>query len=241
MKYAVDLHIHSALSPCSADDMTPNNIANMASIKGLDFIAITDHNSCENLEAVSKCAKTNGILLVPGMELETREEVHLICLFTDIAHALSMQELVYKALPKINNREDIFGRQLILDENDGIKGEVQQLLLTAANLGVDEAFSIVGSMGGAVIPAHIDRSSYSIISNLGMIPDTLNVGFVEISRECDGEEYKSKNPFLCAYQFIKSSDAHELGSMLERESFIELEEKSVECLINDLRIMRLKF
>ena len=235
MKYAVDLHIHSALSPCSEDDMTPNNIVNMARLKGLDIIAVTDHNSCENLIAVAKCASMNDILFIPGMELETREEVHLVCLFPDIGSAMSMQELVYKALPDIKNRKEIFGRQLIMNENDEIEGEVSQLLLTAADFEIDKVFSIVDDMGGVVIPAHIDRESYSIISNLGVIPDNLNIGVVEISRECDGKEYRRKNSFLSEYKFIKSSDAHALRNILERESFVELEERSVVCLINALR------
>jgi len=235
MKYAIDLHIHSALSPCSDDEMTPNNIVNMACLKGLDMIAVTDHNSAENLEAVLKCGNRSGMLVVPGMEVETREEVHLVCLFPDIKAALKMQDIVYKALPPVQNREDIFGQQLIMDENDEVKGLLKQLLITAADLGLEEVFSIVGDLGGVTIPAHVDRESYSVISNLGMIPEDLNIKYVEISRNCDAQVYRSKNPHLLCYEFIKSSDAHTLGDILERESFIELEEKSVECLIGALR------
>lgn len=234
MKYAADLHVHSALSPCSDDDMTPNNIVNMSLLKGLDIIAVTDHNSAENLEAVSRCAALNGIVAIPGMELETSEEVHLICLFPTVDAALKMQETVYAALPPLENREDIFGRQMIMDEHDNIKGRLKRLLLTAAGFCLEDAFDLVKGLGGAVIPAHIDRDSYSILSNLGMIPEGLGIKYLELSKSCDFQEFIHKHPSLAGFQFIRSSDAHDLGTILERENFIELEERSIPCLIKKI-------
>ena len=178
MKYAVDLHIHSGLSPCADKDMTPNNIINMALVKGLDIIAITDHNSGANLEAVSKCAKKSGLIFIPGMEVETSEEVHLICLLPDLTCAAELQHHIYNALPSIQNREDIFGNQLIFDENDQITGEERRMLITATNLTVNKVFLLVKQLGGAVIPAHVDRLSYSMISNLGMIPEDLGITYL---------------------------------------------------------------
>ncbi|HOQ36855.1 MAG TPA: PHP domain-containing protein [Acetivibrio sp.] len=235
MKAFADLHIHSALSPCSDNDMTPNNIVNMAYLKGLDIIAITDHNSTENCRAVVDCGKKRGIVVVPGMELETREEVHMVCLFPGVDEACKMQEIVYNALPDVENREDIFGQQVMMDEEDNIKGYLKRLLLTASNLSIDDAYLHVTSLGGVVIPAHIDRDSYSMISNLGIIPSTPKMKYLEVSKGCDVEKFLESNPYLKEFNLIRSSDAHTLGNILERESSIELEELSIECLLSTLR------
>lgn len=234
MKFAVDLHIHSALSPCADDTMTPNNIVNMALLKGLDMIAVTDHNSVSNCQAVMNCAAGRDIIVVPGMELETMEEIHLVCLFPSVDAALKMQHIVKNALPKLKNREDIFGRQLFLNDGDAVTGCEEQLLLTAAMISIEDAVHKVGNLGGVVIPAHVDRESYSIISNLGTIPENLGFKYVELSKHCDPEEFEKKNPFISSCKFIKSSDAHTLGDILERESFVDMEERSIRCLIKAL-------
>lgn len=235
MEAAVDLHIHTALSPCSEEEMSPNNIVNMSLLKGLDIIAVTDHNSAENVCSVMECAKGSSLLVVPGMELETMEEVHLVCLFESSDKALQMQEIVYSKLPPINNRVEIFGEQIIYDHDDNVTGKCDKLLQTAAGIGVDEAFDIVKGLGGAIIPAHIDRESYSMMSNLGSIPDNLSIRYLEISTMCPREKYLKITSRLNQYKFISSSDAHRLGDILERVSFIELEELSAKCLINKFR------
>lgn len=232
MKYAVDLHIHSALSPCGDNDMTPNNIVNMAVLKGLDIIAVTDHNSAANLEAVSKCALKQGILFIPGMEVETSEEIHMVCLMPSTDAALKLQKCVYNALPETLNREDIFGKQLIMDENDEIIGEEDRLLITATGLDCYAVTSLVRKLGGAVIPAHVDRSSYSMLSNFGMIPEDLKLTYLEISQKCDKYAYRAERPELDSFRLIKSSDAHYLGDILERESMLELDQLSVQAVIN---------
>lgn len=234
MKAAVDLHIHTALSPCSDNAMTPNNIVNMAYLKGLDIIAITDHNSAENCEAVLKCAQSIGITVIPGMEIETQEEVHLICLFPSLDAVLQMQEKVYEALPPLENREDIFGQQLVMDEEDNIRYVSKRLLITATCLSIDDVFNIVGVLGGIVIPAHVDRESYSIISNLGSIPEELRVRYLEVSSGCDPAKFLQNNKQLLAFDFIRSSDAHYLENILERESFIDIESMSAKGLIRAL-------
>jgi 3',5'-nucleoside bisphosphate phosphatase len=235
MRVAVDLHMHSALSPCSDNEMTPNNIANMSALKGLDIIAVTDHNSLKNYDAIVQCSKGSNIIVVPGMELETREEVHLVCLFPNKNAALKVQEKIHSLLPNIKNREDIFGQQIIFDAEDNITGFYDGLLITAVDISIDEAVSLVQDAGGAVIPAHIDRTSYSIISNLGMVPEHLSFKYLEISKNCNAEELLLKHPELCKYRFIRSSDAHNLGDISEKDSFLELEALSVDALIRELR------
>jgi PHP family Zn ribbon phosphoesterase len=146
-----------------------------------------------------------------------------------------MQEIVYNALPDIKNREDIFGEQIVMDARDNVLRHVDRLLLTASNLGIDDVFGHVGALGGVVIPAHVDRDSYSIISNLGVVPENPEIKYLEISKMCDKKAYLDKNPYLRRFNFIRSSDAHSLGDILEREITIELEEVSIECLIETLR------
>ncbi len=235
MKAFYDLHIHSALSPCADNEMTPNNIVNMAYVKGLDIIAVTDHNAALNCEAVLKCAQNRGVVAVPGMELETKEEVHLVCLFPGLDEVLKMQSIVNQTLPQIENREDIFGQQIIMDEDDNIIGKNNQLLLTATGLCVDEVFDKVSHLGGVVVPAHIDRDSFSIISNLGIVPDYLGIKYLEVSKGCLVNDFLRSNPYLSQYNIMKSSDAHNLGSLLEKESSIEVREISIECLFETLK------
>lgn len=235
MKYAVDLHLHSALSPCAGEEMTPNNIVQMSILKGLDFIAVTDHNSAENLQAVCRCAEGTPLVVVPGMEVETSEEIHVVCLFPDAASALKVQHEVYLALPVMENREEIFGPQYIMDEEDRIVGKLPRMLLTATGLSLDEVFELVRGAGGVVVPAHVDRNSYSILSNLGMIPEHLGFRYLEVSRDCDLPTFAREHFLHGKYEFLRSSDAHNLGDILERESFIELEELSVTCLLQKLK------
>ncbi|MDP4179861.1 MAG: PHP domain-containing protein [Bacillota bacterium] len=235
MKFAYDLHMHSALSACSDNEMTPNNIVNMAILKELDIIAVTDHNSAENIEAVIKCSEGSDILVAPGMEIETMEEIHVVCLFPGIGQVNKMQEIVYKALPSLKNREDIFGRQIIYDENDDEKGVVDKLLLTAVNFSIDDLKKYVDELNGVIIPAHVDRSSYSVISNLGSVPENLNLKYLEISKKADLQNLIRNNPEVMNYKLIKSSDAHSLADISERESFIDIEEKSIQCLISKIK------
>ncbi len=235
MRAAVDLHIHTVLSPCADRDMTPNNIVNMALIKGLNAIAVTDHNSARNLPAVHECGKKAGILVIPGMEIESREEVHLLCLFPSLEAAFRMQDKVYGSLPPVPNREDIFGPQLIMDSRDCVIGKEERLLITASSLSLEEVSNTVEGLGGVLIPAHVDRSSYSVLSNLGFIPESLPAGSVEVSGGCDTASLLKAYPRLEKYKLVRSSDAHSLGEILEREFFLEVEELSIGELLAALK------
>lgn len=230
--FAADLHIHTVLSPCGDDDMTPNNIVNMAALKGLDIIAVTDHNSAGNAGAVISCGTAKEVMVIPGIEVETAEEVHLLCLFKSLDNAYEMQKTIASGLPNIKNRESIYGKQLYMDANDVVTGIEEQMLVTASVLSVEDVFRNVLDLGGAVIPAHIDRDSYSILSNLGNVPNLPGLKYLELSSNCDYSGFMAKHPELCNYRFIRSSDAHSLGSIMEREFLLELEEKSADCLIS---------
>lgn len=229
MKYAVDLHIHSALSPCADDDMTPNNIVNMAILKGLDIISITDHNSCDNVEA-AMVAAGNDILIVPGMEVQTREEVHLLCYFGKLEELLDFNLIIGQKMPHIPNNPSIFGNQYIMDSMDNIVGQREGLLLISVDMGIDEVTDEARKRGGVVVPAHVDRGSFSILSQLGFIPPNLKFSTLEIENFHSLDRLK-----LQGYNYIMSSDAHFLGDILEREMLIELDKIGVYDLLSSFR------
>lgn len=234
MRVYTDFHIHTALSPCGHEDMTPNNIVNMAALKGLDAIAITDHNSCENVPACMEVGKRVGIIVVPGMELQTREDVHVVCLFKILQDAFEFQKYVYEHLPKIQNNEKIFGEQIIYDSDDNIIGYKKRMLLTSVDISFDEAYKKVKELNGVFIPAHIDREAYGIISSLGFIPDYLDIRTLEYFSKKSLDLYIKAGFVKETYRFIKSSDAHYLGDILEKNNMMEVEELSAEGMINSL-------
>ncbi len=230
MDIALDLHIHSVLSPCGGSDMTPNNIVNMAYLKGLDAIALTDHNSAENVEAVMKLGIKKGIIVVPGMEVQSREEAHLLCYFAHLEPLSKLQQRVYENLPG-KNRPDYFGEQLIMDEKDRVVGHSDRLLIGSVDFSVEQIVNMVVKTGGKVVPAHVDRTSYSIISNLGFIPKDLDIRSIEISKPRELDSFLRQHSDLKRYRIIHSSDAHRLGDILEREYFMDVKEKSVHGIL----------
>ena len=235
-KVAIDLHIHSVLSPCGEEEMTPNNIVNMALLKEIDYIAVTDHNTAKNLPAVLAVAKEigEGICILPGIEVTTKEEAHILAYFPTLEGALELDEMLYQHLPEVMNRKEMFGPQYIMDENDDIIGAVDKLLISATDIGVDQLWETVTSIGGVIVPAHIDRKSYSIIASLGFIPPELAVKTCEISKGETVENVLKKYRFFRTYQFIHGSDAHQLEDIAEREYFIELEDMQRQTLIRYL-------
>lgn len=235
MDIYTDLHIHTALSPCGDEDMTPNNIINMALIKGLDAIAITDHNSVENCLPCMEVGKENGLLVIPGMELQTREEVHVVCLFPDFETAMIFQEYVYSKLPPLKNNESLFGEQLIFDSNDEVIRHTSRLLLASADLTINDAFHKVNELNGAFIPAHIDRDAYGIISALGFIPQDLPIHTLEYKSAAGLKRLIDSGIVSKSYNFIQSSDAHYLQDISERQNVITVDELKAINIINKLK------
>lgn len=235
MKCWVDLHIHSCLSPCAEEDMTPNNIVNMALLKGLDIIAITDHNSARNAGALMEAGQKAGLIVVSGMELCTSEEIHLICLFQGLTQALTFEKIVYENLSSMKNREDIFGSQIIMNSSDQEIGREDRLLSGACGLDTETALRLVRGLGGIVFPAHINRESYSMLNTLGAIPEEYGFHHLECTKNCKLNEFLQKHHDLERYPFLISSDAHFLQEILEQEVTLELSEKSVDALLSLLR------
>jgi len=237
-----DLHIHSALSPCAGNDMTPNDIVGMALLNNLDMIAITDHNSLSNTEPVIKAARNaqiqfgKDLIVLPGVEVSTVEEVHVLCLFSDLESAKNFEVDLTPFFSTLKNRVDIFGTQLLFDDEDRITGEVDRMLIAPSSISFDDLFILTDKHGGAFIPAHIDRASFSVISNLGFLPPHLDITTVEIS-PCglnNGFDKQNSEQFA-RNKMIYSSDAHQLWAIHEKEHFMMLPERTASAAINYLR------
>lgn len=213
-----DLHIHSCLSPCADPDMTPGNIAGMAMLKGLDIIAVTDHNSCANCAAAIAAGEKMGIAVLPGMELCTSEEIHVVCLFAELSAALAFADEVYARLPAVANRPDIFGEQQIVNENDEVLGCEPRLLINAARVGVNEAVRMAAGYGGAAFPAHVDKPSNGIYGVLGAFPAETGFCAAEISAACDRQTFVKEHAELAGKTILTNSDAHYLWQISERQN-----------------------
>lgn len=211
--------------------MGPKDIVQAALDHGLDIIAVTDHNSAENVAAVMGAAADTPLLVIPGMEVYTREEAHMICLFAKLSDVLDFQEVIYEHLPEGDYDGDLFGEQYICDKDQNILGENQRFLSFPLNLPVHIVAGFVIDLGGIIYPAHIDRKSNSLLHSLGFLPNTLPLPAVEIARPY-AEAVKqlgflSKSP----YTIIRSSDAHDIGQIGEKFTFFN---------INDLTFTELK-
>ncbi len=227
-----DLHIHSCLSPCGDNESTPANIAGMAAVKGLDVFALTDHNACRNCPAAKAAADAYGVLFIPGMELTTAEEVHVVCLFETVEEALLWDEYVYSRLMKVDNRPDIFGDQLIYDENDEIAGHEDKLLINATDITFDEVWDETARFGGVMFPAHLDKTTTSLISNLGMIPPDAKFRTAEVKDLSRLHALRREHPYLEHCRIVSDSDAHQLVDIREPELTLPLPEKSVRAVLD---------
>ncbi len=204
-------------------DMTPNNIVNMAVLLGLDAIAVSDHNTIGNAEAAMKVGRRQGMCVIPGMEVETAESVHVLTLYPDLDRAKYAADAVYSALPDIKNKPELFGRQALMDENDNIIGEEDRLLLSSTELDLNDLLYLVRDAGGLYIPAHVDRHSYSILISLGFMPENLDADGIEISKNVkDVDEYLKNRPDLRGRKVFRDSDAHYLQDISDPVNFLDI-------------------
>ena len=217
-RYYYDLHIHSCLSPCGDNDMTPNNIAGMAAIKGLNVLALTDHNSAKNCPAFFEACKRQGIIPIAGVELSTEEDIHLVCLFEELDDAMKFDAAIKEHLLPIKNRPEIFGEQLILNGDDEPIGEVESLLISPTDLPIEEAVRFARSYGAHVHPAHIDRESNGILAVLGDIPCEYGFKFFELRERENAEKISDTVEELNGDNILVCSDAHQLWNINEAEN-----------------------
>ena len=214
--------------------MTPANIAGMAAVKELGVIAVTDHNSCKNCPALLKAAKEYGVLAIPGMELTTEEEVHVLCLFAKFTDALAFDAFVYEKLLPIPNDERIFGRQLVMDVEEHILEKPEKLLINATTISFDTVYGLMEEYHGLMIPAHLDKKTTSLLSNLGFIPPDSRFAVAELANLANLHQLRKKHPYLHTCNIISNSDAHYLQDIHEPEFRLFVEEISAEGVLDAL-------
>lgn len=228
MKICYDLHIHSALSPCAENDMTPINIVAKASACGLEMLSITDHNAIDNVASAMLVGEALGVTVVPGIEVQTSEEIHFVCYFETFDDLKNF----YKNLSfvVVKNRPDIFGEQLIINEDDEIVGSVERLLITSSNTSESDISKLAERYNGVAIPAHIDRDYNGIIAILGTLPN--GYSSVELSGNCTDVQ---RQEFEKSHRILIGSDSHTIEAIGVRKHLINLEQNTPKALLKYLK------
>jgi len=221
-----DLHIHTCLSPCGDFSMLPTLIIKKAKEKNLDMIGICDHNSTENVAAVKKAGEMVGVTVIGGIEITSQEEVHMLALFENDADLVHIQNIVYEHLPGKND-EDVFGEQLIVDEKDTILEINEKLLIGATTLLLEQIVGIIHQLGGIAIASHVDREAFSLIGQLGFVPEGLNIDGLEISPLNSVKDVRTKFPQISNFPIVGFSDAHYLEDIGKRVTSFLMEEPSM--------------
>ena len=223
-KFYYDLHMHSCLSPCADDDMTPVTMAGIAALNGLNIAALTDHNSCGNLPAFFAACRAYGVVPIAGIELETAESVHVVCLFEEYDNAIAFwQNVKENYMMPFKNDVAMFGGQYYMNEDDEVTGIEDILLITSTSLSLDEGVKLAREYGAFVFPAHIDRPSNGIIEVLGDIPPEPGFTAVEFNSGEKIEEYREKYSVVKGAKVLVDSDAHSVTSINEAVNYIELD------------------
>ncbi|MBR6977140.1 MAG: PHP domain-containing protein [Lachnospiraceae bacterium] len=230
-----DFHMHSCLSPCGDDDMTPANLVGMAFVNGLQAIALTDHNSCLNCPAAYAHAAEYGITFIPGMELTTMEEVHVLCLFPTVERALRWSEYVYPRILNVKNKPEIFGNQRVMNEEDVQVDEIEKLLISATDISFDAVYDLMEEFGGVMVPAHVDAGSYGLIANLGFVPPESRFRTAEFEHEENVPVYEKADPYFGTCRKIYDSDAHYLENISEAVHVLHVEENTPEAILKVLK------
>lgn len=220
-RYTYDLHVHSCLSPCADNDNTPNNLAGMAVLNNIQIMALTDHNTCRNCPAFFTACKRYGIVPIPGMELTTSEDIHVVCLFPELENALKFNDEIDTYRIRIPNNKEVFGDQLILDGMDELIGEEPDFLTNATTISYDDVPQIVAKYDGVCYPAHIDRESNGVVAILGTLPEEPYYPAAEVhfrkNLEAYTEQYHLENKVV-----LVSSDAHYLTDLREENESLEI-------------------
>lgn len=205
--------------------MIPRAVVDRALAVGLDMIAICDHNSAENLPAFLEVGRKRGIAVLPGMEITSREEIHLIALLNRLEDCLTLQEWIYQHLPGKND-EDLFGPQILVDETSEPVGLLDKLLMGATLLSLEEIVAFVKRLEGVTIASHIDRQAFSLIGQLGFIPEGTDLDGLEISSRTTLEAARNRFRSYAHYPFVRFSDAHRLEEIGEGSTLFLLEERT---------------
>ncbi len=220
-EFKVDLHIHTCLSPCAELEMSPKYIVRRAKERGLHMIGICDHNSAENFLAVKKTAEREGLGVIGGMEVTTKEEVHILALFGSDEQLFSLQEIVYENLHGTND-EKLYGKQVIVNEHEEVVGFNRKLLIGATDITIDKLVELIHEHDGLAIAAHVDREGFGIIGQLGFIPTDLAFDALELADPANC----SMIPQEQRYEVITSSDSHRLETIGRRCTTFTMYERS---------------
>jgi len=228
-RFQADLHIHTCLSPCGDLQMSPQKIVARILQLGIEIVAICDHNSTENIHPVMKAAEGRKVVVLPGMEICSSEEIHVLAIFGDLDSAFGLQALVYDRLPGTNDHK-AFGLQVVANEFDEVVGFQDKLLIGATELTVEQVVDEIHQRGGLAIASHIDRETFSVIGQLGFVPESVEFDALELSGDIGYDEALAKFCKYKAYTFVRNSDAHFIADvgrkvsefMLEQPSFLEI-------------------
>ena len=216
--------MHTCLSPCAEIDMTPREIVAASLKEGLDIIAITDHNAAENIEATKRAARGTGLAVLAGMEINSSEEVHILALFESSEHARALQSVVQENLPAGENDERLYGHQIIVNEHNEVMGFNKRLLIAATNLGVHEIVGRIRSLGGISIASHVDKEAFSVLSQLGFIPDDLRFDALELSPKVRKSDAETVFERLRRFPWVSFSDAHYIRDIGRRVTTFTMNE-----------------
>lgn len=228
MKVCYDLHIHSALSPCADNDMTPVNVVAAASAAGIELMAVADHNSIKNVAAAMEIGGVLGVTVVPAMELQSAEDIHFLCLFDRFENL----EKFYNSIKFTDreNRPELYGEQLIIDSGDETTGEEKTMLSAGADIAETEVLPLAERFNGTAVPAHIDRDANGIIAILGEVPPYYKA--VELSADCPPEKAAE---FTADFKVIFDSDSHCLANIGVNKRIIDIAENSANALLSYLK------
>jgi hypothetical protein len=215
------------LSPCAEVEMIPPLIVEYALDLGINLIAITDHNASANIEAVQKAARNTPLHVLPGMEIQTREEVHSLCLFDTLEQIMQLQKLVTETLPPIKNEAEHFGEQFVVDDTGDFIRREEQLLLVSSSLSLNEAWKFVNDLGGLFIPAHVNRKAFGLLESLGLVPTDIQIEALEISKHLNPADAVKQFPQIKGYPLIQDGDVHRLDEFNGRMTLF-LEKPSID-------------
>lgn len=226
-RFEADLHVHTLLSPCGEVEMVPSLIVAAAQAAGLDLMAVADHNSCENAGAVIRAAEGSGLRILPGLEAQSVEGVHLLCLFDELDAALTMQKAVYESLPEPPGAHRLYKEQMVVDEHDEFAGYCERPISMPTSLEIIEIWRLVEQIGGMVVPSHIDRMGTGMCGVLGMMPESPVFEAVEITANISVQEARAKYLRGMDCAVLHNSDAHWLSAIGQNRTVFHLERRSV--------------
>jgi hypothetical protein len=218
--YIAELHSHTVLSPCAEIEMIPPLVVPEAIERGINLLAVTDHNASANVIAVQQAAQGTGLIVLPGMEVQTQEEVHVVCLFDTLEQLAAWQEVVDGHLPPLENDVERFGEQLVVNAAGDFVRREPRLLLTSISLPIDNVIERVNAIGGLAIPAHVDRKANGLLEILGFVPANARVEALEISRHITVDVAPVRYPQIRGYPLVRNGDAHRLNEFLGVNEFL---------------------